>query len=78
MKSRNLLLPLIGGWIMFIALDATNGKMGKLGVRTLGKPVQLAWFITKTVRSFVLFCVAVLTFLMVVQGNKKEKQQQKN
>ena len=73
MKSRNLLLSLIGGWIMFIAIDATNGKMGKLGIRSLGKPVQLAWFITKTIRSLVLFCIAVVTFLVVVQGNKKQK-----
>jgi len=76
MKSRNLLLPLIGGWIMFIALDTTNGKMGKLGIRSLGKPVQLAWFITKTIRSFVLFCIAVVTFLVVVQGSKKQKTEQ--
>ena len=76
MKSRNLLFPLIGGWIMFIALDATNGKMGKLGIRSLGKPVQLAWFVTKTIRSFVLFCIAVVTFLVVVQGNKIHKTPQ--
>lgn len=76
MKSRNLLLPLIGGWIMFIAIDATNGKVGKLGVRSLGKPVQFAWFVTKTIRSFVLFCIAVVTFLVVVQGSKKEKVSQ--
>jgi hypothetical protein len=70
MKSPNLLLALIGGWILFIALDSTNGHMSSLGVRALHKPLQLAWFITKTVRTVVVFLLAVVTFLLVLQKNR--------
>ncbi|MBN1578319.1 MAG: hypothetical protein JW913_17290 [Chitinispirillaceae bacterium] len=69
MKSRKLLLTLIGGWILFIGLDGTNGHMGAAGVRSLGRPLQLAWFFTRTLRTIVLFTLAASTFLLLAQRN---------
>ena len=71
MKSPKLLLTLIGGWLLFIALDSTSGHMSSLGVRSLHRPLQLAWFVTKTVRTIVLFLLAASTFLLVVQKDKE-------
>jgi len=71
MKSRNLLLSLIGGWILFIGLDSTNGHMGALGVRSLQKPLQLAFLVTKVLRTLVLFFMAASTFLLLVHQNKQ-------
>jgi hypothetical protein len=74
MKSRKLLLTLIGGWILFIGLDGANGHMGSLGVRTLRRPLQLAFFVTKTLRTIVLFLLAASTFLLIAQQKEKEKK----
>ena len=72
MKSHKLLLTLIGGWILFIGLDSTNGHMSALAVRSLHKPVQVAFLITKFLRTIVLFILAASTFLLIAQPNKKE------
>ena len=69
MKSSRILLALIGGWILFIGLDSTNGHMGARGARFLNKPLQLAFFITKILRTLVLFFIAAGTLLLVVRGN---------
>ncbi len=72
MKSRKLLLTIIGGWILFIGLDSANGHMGTLGVRTLRRPLQLAFFVTKALRTIVLFLLAASTFLLIAQQKEKE------
>ncbi len=70
MKSRNLLLALIGGTILFIGLDSTNAHMGSLGVRSLRKPIRVAFMITGKLRSAVLFLLAVCTYLLIAVRNK--------
>jgi hypothetical protein len=74
MKYRKLVLTLIGGWILFIGFDSTNGHVGSLGVRSLKKPLQLAFFITKIMRTITLFILAACTFLLIARQGKKEKQ----
>ena len=71
MKSSKLLLTLTGGWILFIGLDSVNGNMSTLAVRSLYKPFQVAFFITKCLRTIVLFILAASTFLLITQQNKK-------
>jgi hypothetical protein len=67
MKSRKLLLTLIGGWILFIVVDGANGRMGALGARSLPRPLQLLWFVTGMLRTIVLFLLAASTYLLVAQ-----------
>ena len=74
MKYRKLLLTLIGGWILFIGLDSTNGHVGSLGVRSLKKPLQLAFFTTKILRTITLFILAASTFLLIARQGKREKE----
>ena len=74
MKSRKLLLTLIGGWILFIGIDSTNGHMGSLGARSLRRPLQIAYFATKALRTLVLFLLAAITFLLIAQQQKVEKR----
>ena len=71
MKYRKLLLTLIGGWILFIGLDSTHGHMGTVGVRSLKKPLQLAYASTKIARTILLFIIAISTFLLVAKQEKK-------
>lgn len=72
MKYGKLLLTLIGGWILFIGIDSTHGHMGALGVRSLTKPLQIAYASTKFVRTFVMFVIAVCTFLLIAKQGKKK------
>ena len=73
MKSRKLLLTLIGGWILFLGLDGANGRIGALGVRSLGRPLQLAWLLTRMLRTIVLFLLAASTYLLVAQQADDKK-----
>lgn len=72
MKYQKLLLTLIGGWIIFIGLDSTHGHMGSLGIRSLNKPIQLAYASTRIARTIILFTIAVCTFLLVAKQEKKK------
>ena len=71
MKYRKLLLTLIGGWILFIGLDSTHGHMGAVDVRSLKKPLQIAYASTKIARTILLFIIAISTFLLVAKQEKK-------
>ena len=73
MKSQKLLLTLIGGWILFIVVDGANGRMGSLGVRSLARPLQLVWFLTRMLRTIVLFLLAVSTYLLVARQTDGKK-----
>ena len=72
MNYRKLFLALIGGWILFIGLDSTHGHMGTLGVKSLGKPLRIAYASTKVLRTIILFLIAVCTFLLVAKQEKKK------
>lgn len=76
MKYGKLLLTLIGGWILFVGIDSTHGHVGSLGVRSLKKPLQIAYASTKVVRTFVMFVIAVCTFILIAKQGKKKKTDQ--
>lgn len=78
MNSRNLLLTLIAGWIVFIGLDSAQGRMGSSGIRLLRKPVQVLYGTTKIVRTIVLFFMAISTLLVVASPNSRSRKAQTN
>ena len=75
MKYGKLLVTLLGGWILFIGLDTTNGHMGALGAKSLKKPLQLAWTATRILRTLTLFIMAACTLLLVARQDKHGKKQ---
>lgn len=78
MNSRNLLLTLIAGWIVFIGLDSAQGRMGSSGIRLLKRPVQVLYGTTKMVRTIVLFLMAISTFLVVVSPSSRNSKVRTN
>lgn len=73
MKSYKLLMALIAGWILLVGINSANGHIGSLGAKSLRKPLQLAYFITKTFRTVALFFLAIATFIMVSRQQAAEK-----
>ena len=73
MNYQKLLLTLVGGWILFVGLDSTHGHMGALGVKSLRRPLQLAYAATRIARTLIIFVIAITTLLLVSKQEKKKK-----
>jgi hypothetical protein len=78
MKAYKLLLAMIGGWLLFIGFDSINGKIGLKGASKLAKPLQIAFFTTKAVRTIIMFLLAVETLFVVAHHAKEEKRLYQN
>jgi len=67
MNSGKIIAALLGAWLLFIGFDSANGRIAKKGALLLARPLQMLFTITRTVRTLLLFKLAVITFLLIAR-----------
>lgn len=67
MKSKMVLVYLIGSWILFIAFDSTGGMLRSWYLRKMNVPFRFLYRATNILRSFIIFTIAVLNFFIIAK-----------
>jgi len=72
MKSGKTLTVLAAVWILFILFDNFSG-LTRIGyVRKMRDPLKTLYFLLKSVRSVLIFAIAVMNILMVAGQLRQE------
>jgi hypothetical protein len=70
MKFRSKINALIGFWLVFIALDTFCSLLKTVSTGKMKNPFRFFYKTTHFVRSFFLFLLAVLNYLLIAERNK--------